>query len=573
MSDRRDEPWHLLTRHFFDALFDLGFLSESAAESFKRMIIGICAAFLGFGLVLVRVFIGKYAYLASLDTPEPYRQALLADHALLIAIPMWIVALVAVLIGHSLFPDETDFRVLMGLPVTRRLVFGSKLLALTLFTGLFVGGAHVAVAPMFLVTSIGPWAEEPLLFRVAAYATASLLASAFAILAVTAVHGLLMLWAPRGRLIAASTVVRSLLVCALVLSLPLLARLPSQASSFRANAWWLKAAPPAWFVGIEGWLLGDAHAHLAQLALLSGLATSLVFIGATFSYAVLYRRFDRVILRPASSTTGARGRFWSRSSTPRDASRLVFMAIRTFVAITLRRSVLHQGMLVALSAAALGLSANALMSAGVWSWWQQDGAAPARVTAAAVWAPFMLMFVMSLAAKAALAVPIELRANWIFRMTEEDALRADQLNAAAHVVWRIGVVAPVALMFPLQLLTLGPRAFVASLVAVVVGGTFAEMLMWDWARIPFTCSLAPGKRFVPQSILIGLLSFIGFTTAGTTMVHLSMAAPAAGWALTAVSLAAIALLRRRRVRHSRHTPLTFEDALPTEINPLRLHGD
>ena len=47
--------WYLLTRHFFGALFDLGFLSDAAAESFKRMIIGICASFLAFGLMLVRV--------------------------------------------------------------------------------------------------------------------------------------------------------------------------------------------------------------------------------------------------------------------------------------------------------------------------------------------------------------------------------------------------------------------------------------------------------------------------------------------------------------------------------------
>jgi hypothetical protein len=573
LSHRRDEPWYLLTRHFFDALFDLGFLSDAAAESFKRMIIGICAAFLGFGLILVRVSIGKYAYLASLDTPEPYRQAVLADHAFLIALPMWVVALVAVLIGHSLFPDETDFRVLMGLPITRRLVFGSKLLALALFTGMFVVGTHVALAPMFLVTSIGPWAEEPFVFRTAAFATASLLASMFAVLAVTGLHGLLMLWAPRGRLIGVSTATRSLLVCALVLSLPFLVRLAFQPVSFASGPWWPFVTPPVWFLGLERWLLGGANGHLLQLALIAALATSLVFAAATLSYAVLYRRFDRVILRPASSRTGAPRRFLLRSAIGREASRPVFKAVHAFTTITLRRSVLHQGMLVALAAVALGLAANSLIMAGVWGWWERGGAASARLTAAIVWAPFVLTFMIALAVRAALAVPIEIRANWVFRMTEEDAARADQLNAAAAAVWRLGVLAPVVLMFPLQWLSLGPRAFVTALVTLVVGGLFAEILMRDWARIPFTCSYAPGKRFVPQSILIGLLSFIGYTTTGTTMAGLTLEAPAVGWAVMTALVAAIAALRWRRTHYSRHTPLTFEDALPVEINPLRLHGD
>jgi len=573
MSDHRDEPWYLLTRHFFGALFDLGFLSEAAAESFKRMIIGICAAFLGFGLLLVRVAAGKYAYLASLDTPEPYRQMVLADHALLIALPMWVVAFVAVLIGHSLFPDETDFRVLMGLPITRRLVFGSKLLALALFTGMFVVGTHVALAPMFLVTSIGRWAAEPFLFRVAAYGVASLTASMFAVLAVTAVHGLLMLWAPRGRLIGASTATRSLLVCALVLALPLLVRMAFQPRAFANGAWWLVAAPPAWFVGVERWLLGDGRAHLSQLALVAALATSFVAAAASFSYAVLYRRFDRVILRPASSRTGAPGLFRRRLGIRRDPSRPVFTAIQAFTSLTLRRSVLHQGLLVALAAVALGLAANSLTMAGVWGWWARGGSASARLADAIVWAPFVLVFMISLAVRAALAVPIEIRANWVFRMTEEVDARADQLNAAAAVVWRLGVLAPVALMFPLQWLSLGPRAVVTALVTLVFGGLLAEILMRDWARIPFTCSYAPGKRFVPQSILIGLVSFVGFTTAGTTLVDLTLEAPAVGWVLVSVLMTAIGALRWRRTHYSRHTALAFEDALPVEINPLRLHGD
>jgi hypothetical protein len=43
-------------------------------------------------------------------------------------------------------------------------------------------------------------------------------------------------------------------------------------------------------------------------------------------------------------------------------------AIRSFTAITLRRSVLHQGIVVALSAVGLGLAVNTLINADLMGW-------------------------------------------------------------------------------------------------------------------------------------------------------------------------------------------------------------
>ena len=195
----RDRPIARLTRHFFAGLFDLGFLSEAGTLSFTRLVIGACAVFLSFGLLLARGYLTKYASLAEQHTPDLYRQAILADHALLIAIPMWIVAFTTVLIGHAVFPDELDFRVLLGLPISRRLVFGAKVLALALFVGLFFVSGQVALGPMVLLTSVSRWAEGALVARVAAYGAATFLASGFAALAVVAIQGLLVLCAPRGR--------------------------------------------------------------------------------------------------------------------------------------------------------------------------------------------------------------------------------------------------------------------------------------------------------------------------------------------------------------------------------------
>jgi hypothetical protein len=56
------------------------------------------------------------------------------------------------------------------------------------------------------------------------------------VLAVTGINGALLMGVPRAHLQAASTAVRSVLVCALVLSLPLAARLPAIGPLLAAGA-------------------------------------------------------------------------------------------------------------------------------------------------------------------------------------------------------------------------------------------------------------------------------------------------------------------------------------------------
>ena len=74
-------------------------------------------------------------------------------------------------------------------------------------------------------------------------------------------------------------------------------------------------------------------------------------------------------------------------------------------------------------------------------------------------------------------------------------------------------------------------------------------------------------------ILLGWLSFVGFTTMGTTLIWIAERAMPV-WLVGIVVVGAIAaLLRWRRRQTARVIALTFEDQLPTEISPLRLSED
>lgn len=568
-----DRPAARLTRHFFSGLFDWGVLSEAAALSFTRLVIGICALFFSFGLLLLRIFAEKYRAFAEQTTPDGYRHAVLGDHAFLIAVPMWIVAFVTVLIGHALFPDEIDFRVLTALPITRRLIFGAKLAAVALFTGLFIASAQAALSPLAILTLLSRWAEGAFVHRAAAFALASGAGSAFAVLAIAAIQGLLLLCAAAGRLAAASAALRSLMLFSLMLTLPLVFQLPATSDGIAAGSGWVYASPPVWFLGLERWLAGDTSVVALHLAATAGLAWGIAAAAAAGSYGWLYLHFDRVAIRPVTSETRALMAAWWIEWSSRPPKRPLAAAIGAFTSKTLRRSGLHQGILVILTGIGAGLASNSLLVSGVWTWLGGGHAAPRRLVDAMLWAPFALMYVAARAARASLLMPIEPRANWVFRMTERSAGRADQLSAVAQTVTTLGVGIPLALFLPLQMAALGPAALLAAATSAIYGWLYVELLLKDWGRLPFTCSFIPGKGFVPQAVLKGAFSFVLFAVLGAGLARASVAQWTAAWVIDLLMIGAAVWLRSRRRQLWREAPLEFEDVLPNDVNPLKLSPD
>ena len=68
------------------------------------------------GVFLPQAFFRKYADLGGLTCPDAYLARLQADTLFMIAVPMLIVGLAAVLLCPMMFPDETDYQVLTPLP-------------------------------------------------------------------------------------------------------------------------------------------------------------------------------------------------------------------------------------------------------------------------------------------------------------------------------------------------------------------------------------------------------------------------------------------------------------------------
>ncbi len=298
-------------------------------------------------------------------------------------------------------------------------------------------------------------------------------------------------------------------------------------------------------------------------------ATLAAVTASIASYVVLYRRFDSLTLRPAASHAPV---FLAHRRAGPDARRPVRTAIGQFTSITLRRSPLHQGIIVAVLAAAAGFVVNGALVAGFPP--PADAGAPgAALPWIAVWAPVTLIFVAVPAIRLALSVPIDLRANWVFRMTDDEAIRADPISAGVRTVLVLGVALPIVLVAPLQWWLLGWRTVQLMVLEWLVGWLLVEVLMQEWRRIPFTCTYIPGKGFVPQMFVKGIVAYLVFTSvADAVLQRAAGSAVAAGLAVLVLGTLALVLAGSRK-RHAGLGALIFEDELPLDIIPLRLGGD
>jgi len=542
-----------LTEHFFRAMFDFGFLNRLAADSFTRALVGSVGGFVAFGFLLTRTYMLKYALLWSTGTLETYRRALLGDDMTIIALPMLLVAFVTLLVSHALFPDERDFRILGPLPVRRVVVFRAKLGALLMFTGLFTAAAHVSLLPLMLLTSLNPWGDRNVLLRLIAWACASVTASAFAILTIAAVVGLLVLALSRSRFQALSTTMRSIVLGLLVVCLPLVSHLPTLGAPLSRGEAWMALVPPAWFLGLQRVIQGGADEGLARLAIIGVAAVAMAAAIVAGTYIVLFRHFEKLMLRPAATSPPwwhvGRRRSPSRAAPP-------YLGVFGFTIATLGRSQLHQGVLLGLSACGAGLAIVFLSSA--------------RLTTSASIVPFLLMFACGVGIRAALALPIEHRANWVFQVTEDRATRRDQMRAVDNVVTAYVIGVPVVATAPLLWIAFGNDALFAGIAVASVGSVFVHAVLLDWRRIPFTCSYLPAKRFIGHSALIGVAACLLFTTIASGLVRSALGSAGNGLIMAAALLVVAFWLRERRLATWRTTPLMFEDEFPDQVLQLQL---
>ena len=527
------------------------------------------------------------------------------------------VGLVTVLVWDTLFPDRRDAMVLGGLPLRTRTVALSKLAALAAFVGGFAIVVNAPAALLFSVLAGGYLPLEAFLRYPAAHLAATVSAGLLVFLALAAVQASLVLVCPRRVHRRLTMVAQLLFVIVLIewfafapgLLVGLAATDPAVTSwtcdgcspstallrlatgtdpsataeviavagtpyrfigltLSRAETW----LPPVWFLGLYEVIWGfdpDVYRGLAATAVK---AVAVALSIAAFAYGVGFRRTMRQTLETPPETprrAGALSRVAARLGRATLMRGPVEQAVTAFAAASAARSRRHRLIVAAYAGFGLAFVIGSFLSpfTGI----AEDALAePLSAPSARLLSiPFLLSFFLLAALRVMFTVPTEIRANWIFRLTEIDDCGA-YLTGARAALWMLGV-APVALVTtPLYLAFWGPGLALGHTVFwLLMAGGLAELLLCGFHKVPFACSYVPGKANVKLLWPLYALALTAYAS-WTAQLELWLLARPLWWGVACGTLLAglaTAIAWRRRALASA-PPLTFEEAVDPAVQVL-----
>jgi hypothetical protein len=568
----------ILTRHFIAAIAAPRLLTDLGVDFLRRTAAGVIGILFVSGIFLTRALFKKYTDLYASWNETAYLRAVESDSLLMIGLPMLVIALAAVLIAPTLFPDDTDYRVLSPLPLPRLTIFAAKLAAAAIVVITLVLAVNMLASLWFPVATGGRWMPYSLARRVAAHAAATISGSLWAFSAVMAAQGLCLAAAPRSVRARLTLVVQATIFVTLLLAIPYVLHLSTIDASNDAIArpplaW----VPAAWFLGLERWLLDPAAAGYAAAARIAAWASLSSITLLALCYARLYRdaeslafAFAPLALRRAK----AAGAAWAlRHDTSNRAAHLAQQtrAVLAFAFTVLTRSRLHQTvfLLIAGIGFAILIGQTLTVFAGTSAW----AARPHAAVHAALSAPLLVGLAITLALRAAFLLPADQRAVWVFRLTETPSTRAQWLDGAVLALVLAATVPALITAAVLQPYVLGWRWLAAAVLTTLAHLLLVEIVLRDWARVPFTCSYLPGKRVLAFTLGLLLGTYFIYVYIGAHLLRWSIAHPSRLVFTGGVVLAAFVTMRHARQQTWGMQPLEFDDDDPAAIRTLNLLPD
>jgi hypothetical protein len=552
----------LLARTFFTRFFESELLPPGLPQ--VQLVIWSLAILAAPGLLLPIRFGSAYSMMQA--QPELLARMMLMHRLAFITISMTAMGFVALVLWENVFPDRRDARQLGVLPLSGRVLIVARLIALTALAGVFLAGVN-AIPTVTYGPFVGFYggARNPV-FGMVAHLVATSGAGLFAFFTLLALQGIWLnvggrRWADRFAI-----VLQVLFVVGLLLNLLLLPRLAvaigtdlSQVAADPA----LRNVPSFWFLALYDVLGGRPSPGSGPLAAVGVSATlGVVAIAA----AMLVATHGRLMRRALEG-----------QEPPRQGTRLVRAIVEPIVALvcrgsiaravfgftlrTLVRSRSHR-LLLALylgvaSAVLIVIVSPVLVRHGL------AGLTTPRVQLLAV--PFVLMFFSLCGFKLLIGIPVEPKANWVFRQLEPPN-RMAAVNGVRSAMLVAGVAPAAAIATASAAVLWGAwPAFVHGTMSVAMGWLLTELLLSRLRKIPFTCTYFPGRsRLQLWPLYLLAFSNYSFTTAGIERALLDR--PVAFAWLVAVLVATIGLLTVMRARALKSpVGLRFEEEDPDAL--------
>ena len=562
-----------LRRHFFRRFFDSDLVSTPG--HWRLVAGGLIAVLLSSGIFFLPSYFHKYQELNNQNnfyTDEPLRLACMADVLFLVTLSMVLIGLLTTMQWPSLFPSLRDYLALASLPIRTRELFVAKFSALVAFAVVFVVAFTFPPSLLLPMMMAGPYAMPPGPQILGIFAATSL-GALFVFFALIATQGVLLNILPIRQFQRISLAVQAALLTVLLCGSPLVFSISGLYQSMTLRPAWAVYAPPLWFLGIHQVINGNREPLAVQLAWIGLAGAACAAVAAIGTYLWSYRRHKIRLLETPSAGLDTRRWGWPAALMARLIPNPRELAIFAFIGKTLARSRQHRLVLSAFAALAVALIFESFVSLVIGRGFRGFFVQTPALRQAVISAPLALSLFVLAGFRYLFRLPVELRANWLFRINEPGNRLI--FLAAVEKFLIFCAVAPVALLtLPLEMVLLGPGVgFAAAILCVLPSLTLMEVLLLQFDKIPFTSSYLPGQRPVVQTLLLYGIAVALYVTVLSAIVGVCLKSPVATLVLFAMMVGAWVRARKARLEARTVGKLEFEEVVEPAVHTLSIERD
>lgn len=561
----------ILGRTFFARMFETDLMPQGLPQ--VQVLIGVFAFLAAPSLILPLWLLKKYVAPPS----RAVMDAMMAsDRTMALLLSMTATAFITLALWENIFPDRRDSRTLGVLPVRNRSFVLARLWAIA-----------VLFAILFLVTTaissfgfgvVGAMTGTGFVRVAVAHFVAAAASQAFMFFGIVAVQcALLNLTGPS--MAHRVAVALQIVLIVTVLQMPLvLPAVPNYALSESGTPLWAEMIsasllPPLWFLSLYQALTGQPYAgtdHLVSLAAALGVLMPLL---ALAFYASSYRRLTRLAIEgqpvPPPRRVPIAGRVIAAASRALTSAPSA-AAVCAFTIRTLIRSRQHRMLIAVWIGVALALTISAALPMMIrFGWVAFD-----RPRAALLCGPMIFAALIQTGMRSLFAIPVEIKANWTFRLREPVQLGAALSGASAALI-ACGVVAPMLLALATATWLWGPSIGVQhAMYSGVLAIALSQFLIRGVDRIPFTCTYAPGSAQISKlwPLYLTLFSFYAYGMASLEEHLLRTGVHAVSTALAIITCLAVALWWARGREVNQLINLRFEAEPSDKLTVLSFQG-
>ena len=541
--------FRLLFRVFLMRVVDLEMLSADGDTS--RLVAQFVSIFAGISFALSVPMVMLVGVNLGLLTPEHF----------FIANTILASGIVAVLTWDAALPDKRDALVLGPLPVRSHVVFAAKIAAALTAPALAVAALNSCCGLLWPLL-LGEHGQGFLHMMRAypAYWIAVPAAGVFVFCALLMAQGLMANLLPRQVSLRLSPVVQAMVLCVSVVGYFVEPSLESTAAlSAGANHRVLEWLPAYWFLGMFQQLNGTMSASLVWLAHRAWWALAISVAGACGTMLLAYvRMMPRVMEQP--EIVPAKRLRWILRLGDSLTTAVTLFSLRTLLCSRQHRMILSFYLGIGLAVVAAYADVRTA----------RTPAGAAGISREALFVSMLLIALSMMAMRVVAALPIALKANWIFRVTEVRGPQA--YRAAVRRSWfvlgtaTVGAAIAAALFAMYLWRPVVEHLVVAGLLALLL----VEVLVRGFGKVPFACSYLPGKPNIHIAFWVSLILGLWALDAAAKF-ELRMLAHVGNWAWMVGGLAAaVALLRWMPWPGVARESIRYEEEYPPVVTSLNL---